>query len=553
MFVTNRVIKLEKAAIEHRFSRLNQRSIKALGTIPKVFKYIIPQDIKYPIGSRAYDEKDIENTIHIFRSGILPKSRATTTKEVLLNVKVSNLFKGLEPSSTVLDGANWKFFVAVGDKKYLVGGFYNRISHLSVFNYNFNATEKDTVSTAALVLLEEDTLQIIRKIFEFVTKSKLGKIPSSLPKKYKIGSDVEFSIVKNGKILSAALILGGNTQTKLGNDGHQETGEIRPSPFFNPEDLIDKGILPLIKELSQKLPKDAIVTTGGGITSATPLGDHIHFGKILSQEEIVLLDLFVGEPTFNIKGAKRIDSGYGFCGDVRYKPHGCEYRTCSSGLIPSLIKSRYVTCFNLVKFWENMKVGDVLNISIIDDIPSLESYMSIVVYEHHRVLVREFFRWVTSGVINPKENFLHHWFPKLKPKLNKNGRVEIKTVPTWYTHSPLIPVKGLTERKFAELKTYSAKDIPNYNAEFEVKDTIMIEFPESTITVLEKNESKRNEIENIAKSLGVAIAVRINHDNIVAIMYPSTWRKKVNMLTPYVIRKIIRFGFENMGEEKCVE
>lgn len=243
-----------------------------------------------------------------------------------------------------------------------------------------------------------------------------------------IGCDPEFNIhdIMDERIY-ANQIFSTDPEAAIGCDGHSQTGELRPDPADCPLKLTE-NISNLLKEVADELGDDKKVTTGGG-GSVDPLGHHIHFNKMLSSEELELMDIFVGAPALKIKGAKRMGGEYESLGRhaLRRQPHGCEYRTPASSLIPELSNALHTTAYCCIRKWETLEEGSEFEFDTDDNtgIPTLESYISLDTSQDGRYTphLEEYWKWV-NGVggreIDPKRDCLQWWV---------EGREECKPQP----------------------------------------------------------------------------------------------------------------------------
>lgn len=126
---------------------------------------------------------------------------------------------------------------------------------------------------------------ILIKIDELRRFGKFKELP------IRIGADPEFEILSdNNQLLPANMFF--RFEGKIGTDGHNQTGEIRPDSARSPLELV-KNIKRLIRSMNKisALPKDSKICAGGGTKVTT--GGHIHFGmkKIPSDAREVLYDL----------------------------------------------------------------------------------------------------------------------------------------------------------------------------------------------------------------------------------------------------------------------
>lgn len=243
-----------------------------------------------------------------------------------------------------------------------------------------------------------------------------------------IGCDPEFNIhdMMDERIYANTLF-STDPEAKIGCDGHAQTGELRPSPANCPVELT-RNISDLLHEIASDFGNDKKLTTGGG-GDVDPLGHHIHFNKMLSSDEIQLLDEFVGGPALGIKGAKRLGGDYEVLGQqaVRRQPHGCEYRTPASSLIPELAAGLHTTAYCAVKMWEDLPDGQDFVWDTDDNtgIPTLDSYLSLDTSEdgRYKPFIEEFWKWacgIGGRRIDPKQDCLFRWVP---------GRSEVKPKP----------------------------------------------------------------------------------------------------------------------------
>jgi hypothetical protein len=243
-----------------------------------------------------------------------------------------------------------------------------------------------------------------------------------------IGCDPEFTILDMlDERIRADTIFPTGSQHSIGCDGHAQTGELRPKPASCPLGLTS-NVKELMNEVATKIGNDKKIATGGG-GEVDPLGHHVHFNKMISSEELELLDLFVGRPSLNIKGAKRPSGNYERLGRdaLRAQPHGCEYRTPPSVLIPEITDGLHTTAYCAVATWERLEEGDTFDIEVDDStgIPTLDSYLSLdyTSDKRYEVHLEEWWKWcnrVGGREIDPKQDALYHWV---------EGRREVKPEP----------------------------------------------------------------------------------------------------------------------------
>jgi len=269
-----------------------------------------------------------------------------------------------------------------------------------------------------------------------------------------IGCDPEFNItdIMDERVSAERIFPDPNRRNPIGTDGSSSTGELRPSPADCPLKLTD-NMKRLMNDLAKKLGNDKKILTGGGGNIA-PTGHHIHFNKMLSSEEIELLDDFVGYPSLQIKGAKRPSSSYEVTGRraVRRQPHGCEYRTPASSLIPELAAALHTTAYCCVMKWESLGEGESFEFDKDDDttIPALSAYRALDVTPDKRYTphLEEFWKWVTKKdgrEIDPKRDCLFRWV---------EGRKEVKPYPGIKVNWASNVFPTVTKEKFIEVETF---------------------------------------------------------------------------------------------------
>jgi hypothetical protein len=244
-----------------------------------------------------------------------------------------------------------------------------------------------------------------------------------------IGCDPEFTItdILDERISANSIFPDPNRDEPIGTDGHSNTGELRPAPSNCPLDLT-RNIKKLMAELATKLGNDKKILTGGGGTIAS-LGHHIHFSIMVSSDEVELLDDFVGRPALRIKGSKRPDSGFEALGHkaIRQQPHGCEYRTAASSLIPELTDALHTTAYCCIMKWHSLQEGEDFEFDIdrSTKIPTLDSYRMLDITDDRRYIphLEEMWKWanhVDGREIDPKRDVLYRWV---------EGRAEVKPRP----------------------------------------------------------------------------------------------------------------------------
>ncbi|MHA2044129.1 MAG: putative amidoligase domain-containing protein [Candidatus Thorarchaeota archaeon] len=293
------------------------------------------------------------------------------------------------------------------------------IKGLTNTNPNYNDSAQD-------VEPHESVVRLIKWIFDKI--ETIGYKYNTRGEALLIGCDPEFNVhdIMDERI-HANQLFSTDPEAQIGCDGHSQTGELRPEPADCPLKLTDH-IGELMFEIANTIGDDKKVTTGGG-GNVDPLGHHLHFNKMVSNEELELLDLFVGAPALKIRGAKRMTTEFEALGHgaIRRQPHGCEYRTPASSLVPELTKALHTTAYCVIRKWESLPEGAEFEFDTDDNtsIPTLESYLELDTspdgkYKEH---LGEYWKWV-NGVdgreIDPKRDCLQWWVP---------GREEVKPQP----------------------------------------------------------------------------------------------------------------------------
>ena len=149
-----------------------------------------------------------------------------------------------------------------------------------------------------------------------------------MPRPIKIGADPEFEWVRNGEFVSACHVRSG-LHNRLGTDGSDNTGEIRPKPG-KPGTVI-RSINITLGFASKTYGRNLDMYAGSG--KYVPIGGHIHFSGIEhSRELIIKLDQFITIPLNNVSDRRVRQGRYGELSEVRSQPHGWEYRSPCSWL-----------------------------------------------------------------------------------------------------------------------------------------------------------------------------------------------------------------------------
>ncbi len=328
-----------------------------------------------------------------------------------------------------------------GDVDYLIGGGIELenggllldIDSQRNLRYPYKIATYYPIRNVLLIknLLHGSPTPSIVKLVEwiFTVTSTLGYKYNKFGDALLIGCDPEFTItdILDERISAQSIFPDPNRNEPIGTDGHSNTGELRPAPSNCPLGLT-RNIKKLMGELAIKLGNDKKVLTGGGGT-ITSLGHHIHFSIMISSDEVELLDDFVGRPSLRIKGAKRPDSGFESLGQgaVRQQPHGCEYRTAASSLIPELTDALHTTGYCCIMKWHSLQEGECFEFDIDQStkIPTIGSYRMLDITDDKRYIphLEEMWKWanhVDGREIDPKRDILYRWV---------EGRTEVKPRP----------------------------------------------------------------------------------------------------------------------------
>lgn len=196
-------------------------------------------------------------------------------------------------------------------------------------------------------------------------------VPATSPEKKQmitLGADPEFETMVGGTVVSAFGLPQVCTRDKvyLSHDGiTQPQREIRPDPASSPEELVE-NIRDLIK-ISSFFGEDLSV-----VGKTLSCGGHIHIGNATPTEELIdVLDYFLF-PLNEFNPTSRKEANYGKPRDVRFQPHGFEYRTPPAAwlLTPVLAKMTLELTKNIVE-----KIINGLDVDISDNF-NIDEYKS---------------------------------------------------------------------------------------------------------------------------------------------------------------------------------
>ena len=463
-------------------------------------------------------------------------------EEVRLETHLPRVNTEISRSSHTISKAPIIFLTKVGNEEGAapVAGFFPNNNYLIIkyLTREVNNGGERNGGSQPQVTLNKENIDLIKEIFSYIKKNGFKPLKKEANKKrLMMGCDPEFSLARGDERVAASTFLSGGTRAPLGVDGASQTGEIRPSPEYSPLSLVKKGVKPLLKELMRKIPPDVKATTGGGFRD--PLGDHIHFNKVLTDEEVKLLDDFVGIPCTKMKGGDR--NGYGTPGDVRIQPHGMEYRTCPSTLIPGLLEAKYVTAYCVIIKWERMKVGNKFEYTVDErNIPLKEDYLALAPTTKYKEILETFYTWVKHGEIDKKGDFLSLWFKRGNSSTkSKRPRAIVKLKPDWMEKINKISVKGLTEEKEVIIESYGPSTVDE--KEEIPKGAVIISIPIEKFNILEENEDKANNFFKLTSELLNSHIALQTSSGAVMIKFPHTWRdKKRSVLSTKNVRAIVR-------------
>ncbi len=458
---------------------------------------------------------------------VLPINNPTRIK-----IEVSNI--DYNPPTYINKGAERAdLWFCLNDSNIPIASYYKNLNYLifHIFEYNIDTGE----------FSNRQGIEIINAVFNNIIATGYKLHPNNT--KLLIGADPEFSIIdKQGQRISAATVLKNpstSMSAQIGVDGAKHTGELRPTAMDDPIFLVKKQIKMLLYQLKKDLPTGLGVTSGGGFSD--PLGGHIHFNTLISSEEVQLLDDFVGIPTTILKGGRRAGGSYGSAGDVRIQPHGIEYRTPPSTLLPEALEAQWVTAFSIIRRWRRAAPGTKFSYRINKKkIPTLQNYLQFAPTKRYTEHVIKFYKFITEGSYNTTENILDLWFSPTnkRTKGTHHPRVILEDKPPWFKGRSKYAVTNLTEEKKIKIKSYGPTfikdktDIPN--------DAVILELGlNEYATVVGKEEKFNNICSKIATTLGANVVVM--RADMVRLRHPHTWRdKKRNKVTPTLIQFLAR-------------
>lgn len=167
------------------------------------------------------------------------------------------------------------------------------------------------------------------------------------PRPFMIGADPEFAVCdSSGEIVPACDVI--SPRHHFGLDGCDEIAELRPSPSFNPSEVVSNIHKDLVAGYNSNPDARHLEWVAGSHVEGYCIGGHIHLGLRASMKNTGLtpnntydglalyLDTYLAQVVRLIENTtqarKRRSEEYGFLGDFRPNSHGMEYRTLGSWL-----------------------------------------------------------------------------------------------------------------------------------------------------------------------------------------------------------------------------
>ncbi|MEM1967748.1 MAG: hypothetical protein QXO86_07770 [Nitrososphaerota archaeon] len=227
-----------------------------------------------------------------------------------------------------------------------------------------------------------------------------------------LGGDPEFEIYSAyGEFIPASRIFYDPERSKkIGLDGADTTGELRPSPKETPEDLVEE-MRSILRELSSKLGAEYYFSLRG---DEEPCGGHIHFGFVglnrsLTNHEIRAfvnaLDTFLGLHLIRCNSQRRYSSHYSQLGEWEKKSWGFEYRTP-----PAVI-------------WANPEVARIilkLAKGVVEKLLS-ERELEVEISQGGKATAKSLMEFLTPEETETFLRFVEHWESESSPvKVYKN-------------------------------------------------------------------------------------------------------------------------------------
>lgn len=165
--------------------------------------------------------------------------------------------------------------------------------------------------------------------------------------------------------------------SKVGTDGHDEVGELRPEESVDPLQH-HATIAGLIHSI--KLP-DGYKLLAGTVQKGNPIGGHIHIGLCDIIHPHILanyMSYYCGIPlkrierSVDLKNRGIMDGQYGYFGSYNEKDYGIEFRMPASWIVNSVI-AKSALCLAHVVAHEFLEVGNEETITL-----SEKEYVSMI-------------------------------------------------------------------------------------------------------------------------------------------------------------------------------
>lgn len=161
-----------------------------------------------------------------------------------------------------------------------------------------------------------------------------------------IGADPEFAVMDGDEIVMANEVI--SPRHNFGLDGCEEIAELRPSPSFNPSEVVRNIHKDLCMGYNTNPEARVYTWRAGSFVEGYSIGGHVHLGLRAAMRGTSLtpdntyedlsryLDTYMAQVIRLIENTsearRRRSEEYGFLGDFRPNRHGMEYRTLGSWL-----------------------------------------------------------------------------------------------------------------------------------------------------------------------------------------------------------------------------
>ena len=277
-----------------------------------------------------------------------------------------------------------------------------------------------------------------------------------MPKQdFKIGADPEFALVtRRDHLKFASQVFKGDVNGQFGLDGSDGVMELRPTPAYDPIDLVKNIRSAMISGVMSNKSVVGYNWKAGSASDHEPTGGHIHFGTKecsppVSIRSVKPLDVFLTQTILLIEEPseaiiRRQSSGYGEFGDYRQQSHGIEYRSLGSWLTSPYIAAG-VLCLAKAIMYD--MVNNELSAS---SIPASSCMFSRDFLEVNRKVALDKFK-INWPLIQKME-----LYPKYKGYIDFI-KLLIDNNKTWYPSCGMKAAWGLT---LSKEKPLSNKSIP---------------------------------------------------------------------------------------------